>query len=71
VASAKKKVRSVEYGKEMGFRTVNDELDAQQKYFEAVRDLSEAKYRYLMAQLSIAQLTGNLDIAMLGRFDCQ
>ena len=71
VISAKSKVRSIEYGKEMGFRTVNDELDAQQKYFEAVRDLSEAKYRYLTALLNIAQLTGNLEIAMLGRFDCR
>lgn len=71
VESAKKRVRSVGYGKEMGFRTVNDELDAQQKYFESERDLSESKYRYLSALLNIAQLTGNLDIAMLGQFSCR
>lgn len=71
VESAKNKIRSVEYGKDMGFRTVNDELDAQQKYFESLRDLSESKYRYLTALLNIARLTGNLDISMLGQFDCR
>ena len=71
VASAKQRVRAVEYGREMGFRTVNDELDAQQKYFDARRDLSDAKYRYSMAQMSVAQLTGNLDIAMLDSVGCR
>ncbi|MSE15674.1 transporter, partial [Pantoea agglomerans] len=35
VESSREKVVSVQYGREMGFRTVNDELDAQQKYFSA------------------------------------
>ncbi|MGU3525039.1 TolC family outer membrane protein [Enterobacteriaceae bacterium C23F] len=70
VSSAKHKIQSVTYGREMGFRTTSDELDAQQHYFEALRDLSEARYHYLAALLSIEQLTGNLSLNVLKKFSC-
>ncbi|MGL6017132.1 MAG: TolC family outer membrane protein [Gibbsiella quercinecans] len=70
VESARRKVRSIEYGKDMGFRTINDELDAQQKYYESLRDLSEIKYRFLAAMLKLYQLTGELGISELGKFQC-
>ncbi|MDW8847670.1 TolC family outer membrane protein [Erwinia sp. MMLR14_017] len=71
VASAHEKVVSVQYGREMGFRTVNDELDAQQKYYSALKDQAEARLNYLNALVSLAQSTGSLSPEMLNFFQCR
>lgn len=71
VASAREKVVSVQYGREMGFRTVNDELDAQQKYYSALKDQAEAHLNYLSALVSLAQSTGSLSLDMLNFFQCR
>ncbi|MEZ3501472.1 TolC family outer membrane protein [Pantoea sp. KPR_PJ] len=71
VESAREKVRSVQYGREMGFRTVNDELDAQQKYYNALKDQAEARLNYLNALVSLAQSTGSLSVDMLNFFQCR
>lgn len=68
VESSREKVVSVQYGREMGFRTVNDELDAQQKYFSALKDQAEARFNYLNALINLAQSTGSLSIDMLNFF---
>ncbi|MEN4819610.1 TolC family outer membrane protein [Pantoea agglomerans] len=70
VESSREKVVSVQYGREMGFRTVNDELDAQQKYFSALKDQAEARFNYLNALINLAQSTGSLSIDMLNFFQC-
>lgn len=70
VESSREKVVSVQYGREMGFRTVNDELDAQQKYFSALKDQAEARFNYLNALINLAQSTGSLSIDMLKFFQC-
>ncbi|MFN2049078.1 TolC family outer membrane protein [Pantoea agglomerans] len=71
VESSREKVVSVQYGREMGFRTVNDELDAQQKYFSALKDQAEARFNYLNALINLAQSTGSLSIEMLNFFQCR
>ena len=71
VSSAREKVVSVKYGREMGFRTVNDEMDAQQKYYSALKDQAEARLNYLNALLNLAQSTGSLSIEMLNFFQCR
>ncbi|WNK51375.1 TolC family outer membrane protein (plasmid) [Pantoea agglomerans] len=70
VESSREKVVSVQYGREMGFRTVNDEFDAQQKYFSALKDQAEARFNYLNALINLAQSTGSLSIDMLNFFQC-
>ncbi|MDY0902891.1 TolC family outer membrane protein [Pantoea agglomerans] len=71
VESSREKVVSVQYGREMGIRTVNDELDAQQKYFSALKDQAEARFNYLNALINLAQSTGSLSIDMLNFFQCR
>jgi len=71
VASAREKVLSVQYGREMGFRTVNDELDAQQKYYSILKDQAEARLNYLNAMINLAQSTGSLSLDMLNFFQCR
>lgn len=71
VTSASKKVISVQYGREMGFRTVSDELDAQQKYYNVLKDQAEARLNYLNALLNLAQSTGSLSLDMLNFFQCR
>lgn len=71
VESAREKVVSVQYGREMGFRTVNDELDAQQKYYAALKDQAEARLSYLNALINLAQSTGSLSLDMLSFFQCR
>lgn len=70
VDSAHEKVVSVQYGREMGFRTVNDELDAQQKYYSALKDQAEVRLSYLNALINLAQSTGSLSPDMLNFFQC-
>lgn len=71
VAAAREKVVSVKFGREMGFRTVNDELDAQQNYFSALKDQAEARLNYLNALVSLAHSTGSLSLDMLNYFQCR
>ena len=70
VDSAHEKVVSVQYGRDMGFRTVNDELDAQQKYYSALKDQAEVRLNYLNALINLAQSTGSLSPDMLNFFQC-
>jgi len=71
VDAARAKVISVRYGRELGFRTVNDEMEAQQKYFTALQDLAAARLNYLSALVSLAQSTGALSLAALHDFQCR
>lgn len=70
VNSAKQKVKSIEYERNMGLRTINDQLDAQQRYYESLRDYSEARFRFLDSVLQLSLYTGSLDINALDMFQC-
>lgn len=69
-ASAQSKVKSTRYGREVGLRTAIDELNAEQGYYDALRDMAEARYKYLVAKLKYSAALGRLDYAALGDFEC-
>ncbi|WP_232439648.1 TolC family outer membrane protein [Burkholderia ubonensis] len=71
VASADSKVKSTALGREVGLRTQIDELNAQQHYFEAVRDLADARYSYLRARLQLPAALGMLGDADLAAITCR
>ncbi|WP_199196849.1 TolC family outer membrane protein [Achromobacter sp. MYb9] len=54
-----------------GERVNADILDAEQRYFDALKDLAQARYAYLMAWLKVKHLTGTLsgeDIQKVGDY---
>ncbi|MGU7785155.1 TolC family outer membrane protein [Burkholderia sp. PU8-34] len=69
--SADSKVRSTRVGREVGLRTQIDELNAQQRYFEAIRDLAEARYRYLRSRLQLSAALGTLGEADVAAIACR
>jgi outer membrane protein len=54
VDSANTRVESTRMGQQAGMRTTIDVLNAQQHYFEAVRDLAEARNKFLKARLLLS-----------------
>ncbi|KVZ13600.1 TolC family outer membrane protein [Burkholderia stagnalis] len=71
LASADSKVKSTHLGREVGLRTQIDELNAQQRYFEAIRDLADARYRYLRARLQLSAALGTLGDADVAAIACR
>ncbi|KGS02670.1 type I secretion outer membrane, TolC family protein [Burkholderia sp. ABCPW 111] len=70
VESARSRVESTHYGREVGLRTNVDELTAQQKYFEAARDLADARFRYITARLKLSAVLGTIAQDDLNEFGC-
>jgi outer membrane protein len=71
VVSAENKLKSIRYGREVGLRTVVDELNALQGFYESLRNYSEARYKYLMARLNFLAILGELDYSRLNDFQCR
>ncbi|MGK8199341.1 TolC family outer membrane protein [Burkholderia cepacia] len=71
LASADSKVKSTRLGREVGMRTQIDELNAQQRYFEAIRDLADARYRYLRARLQLSAALGTLGDGDIAGIACR
>lgn len=71
VASADSKVKSTRYGRDVGLRTQIDELNAQQRYFEALRDVADARYRYLRARIQLSAALGTLSDADVASLACR
>lgn len=61
--SASKKLDATQTGQELGARTTSDVLNAQQAYFGVQNNLLRARYQVLLASLSLAAATGELDAA--------
>ncbi|AFQ46492.1 type I secretion outer membrane protein, TolC family [Burkholderia cepacia GG4] len=70
LASADSKVKSTRVGRGVGLRTQIDELNAEQRYFEAIRDLADARYRYLRARLQLSAALGTLGDADVAAIAC-
>ena len=68
--SADSKVKSTRYGRELGLRTTIDELNAEQKYYDAMQNVAEARYKYLSAGIQLLALLGTLDDPVLQQFSC-
>ena len=70
LTSSESQLAATRLGMEVGVRTLLDVLNAEQKVFQARRDLAEAKYTYLLAKLQLAQGVGRLtpeELAVLNR----
>ncbi|NLS12327.1 outer membrane channel protein TolC [Vibrio sp. SM6] len=60
VISARSALEANEAGFEVGTRTIVDVLDATQSLYDANRNLSNARYNYILSQLQLAQAVGTL-----------
>lgn len=69
--SAYTNVKSIRYGRDLGLRTLIDELNAEQKYYDALKNIAEARYKYLTATFDLLLLLGTLDDHTLIEFDCK
>lgn len=68
--SAANKVKSTEYGREVGLRTIVDVLNAQQSFYETQQNISEARYKFLSSKLNLALIQGQLNAQTLQEFAC-
>lgn len=62
-------LKSNRVGFEVGVRTGVDVLNAQQQYFNAKRDLAQARYAYLLSQLRLQSAVGALNEAHVRDID--
>lgn len=68
--SAASKVKSSEYGRDLGLRTIVDVLNSQQDFYQSQQNISEAKYKYLTSKLNLALILGQLTVRTLAEFEC-
>lgn len=59
--SAESALAAVETGYEVGSRTIVDVLDFTRRVFEAKRNLSDARYNYILSVLQLKQAVGSLN----------
>lgn len=67
VASSMTSLESTELGLEVGVRTAVDVLNARQQVYAARRDLAQATYGLILAQLKLEAAAGQLDAADIER----
>lgn len=60
VVSAKSALEATEAGFDVGTRTIVDVLDATRSLYDANRNLSEARYNYILSVLQLRQAVGTL-----------
>jgi outer membrane protein len=60
LVSAQTSLEAAELGREVGNRTNLDVLSLQQQVYDVKRDLSDARYGYLLTQLKLSALAGEL-----------
>lgn len=70
IHSEENKVASTAMGKSMGIRTQIDELNAQQRYYEAIKNNAEAKMKLLNSKVNLVKVTGDLGYTSLSEITC-
>ena len=60
VVSAKSALEATEAGYEVGTRTIVDVLDSTRRLYDANRNLSDARYSYVLSVLQLKQAVGTL-----------
>ncbi|MGL6261635.1 outer membrane channel protein TolC [Vibrio sp. WXL103] len=60
VVSARSALEATEAGFDVGTRTIVDVLDSTRRLYDANRNLSNARYDYILSQLQLRQAVGNL-----------
>jgi len=71
LVSSQSSLDSTRLGQEVGVRTNVDVLNAQQQLFSAERDLSQARYNYILSQLKLKSAVGTLsdeDVEQVNRW---
>ncbi|AWB68182.1 outer membrane channel protein TolC [Saccharobesus litoralis] len=63
VVSAESALKATEAGFEVGTRTIVDVLNSTRNVFDAKRNLSNARYNYILAMLALKQAAGTLEKA--------
>ncbi len=61
VASAKEAANAARMGHEVGLRTMTEVLDADERYFDAEKNLAEAEAQFVFAELQLKSSVGMLD----------
>jgi len=69
VKSNESALHSTKMGREVGFRTSVDVLNAQQQLFMTKRDLSSARYDYIISRLKLKSAVGSLGMEELESVD--
>lgn len=70
VNSTSERLRSTRYGKEIGMRTLIDELDSLNDYASALNEKSESQFALIKAQSKLSLILGDLDITTLSKYSC-
>lgn len=69
-SSARKKLDSTIYGKEVGLRTLVDQFNAEKELFKSLQDLNEAENNFVQQKIVLASSTGDLDYSTLHDYTC-
>lgn len=70
IISAKRRMESTQYARELGLRTTIDALNAEKDYFKSLSELARAQYEYVVSSIKLAAASGSLDYSYLNRFSC-
>ncbi|PWW07082.1 TolC family protein [Mangrovibacter plantisponsor] len=70
VDSTKARLDSTRYGKEIGMRTLIDELDALNEYAAALNEKSDAQFSLIQAQTELDSTLGELSLSSLHNYQC-
>lgn len=70
ILSEESKVKSTRVGKEQGLRTQLDELNALQRYYDAMNKNAEAIYSLFVAEISLDKAIGDLGYKRMAEMTC-
>lgn len=70
IFSAKKRMESTQYARQLGLRTTIDALNSEKDYFKSLSDLAQSQYEYISSSVKLAEITGELDYSYLNKFSC-
>jgi protease secretion system outer membrane protein len=65
VKSSDESLKAIEKGFQAGTRSITDILDAEDRLFQAKRDLTQARLQYVLARLTLAGQAATLDAATI------
>lgn len=70
IGSAGKRLNATRYGRELGQRTLIDEFNAENEYYQAIQDLAQTQNALIQSIVNLKSATGSLDYAAMRSLDC-
>lgn len=70
ISSADKRLTSTRYGREIGQRTLIDEFNAENEYYQAIQNLAQTQSTLIQSIVNLKSATGTLDYAAMRSLDC-